>query len=230
MSKSDRRLLILSQKFHLFVTINSYLKPIVSTVNNEAEVILMATNGEFYYLIGKPNQLKHELLHSLNKLTKNERSIVIPKTITTNEQHKDDNNYSYVEESDFMLRKNMGLYCLDWEKKESSYGISGEVSQLINKGINVFVNGSLLNIEHAMKLFPTINVVMIRNENTNSDSDSDGYPLVESENARLEWMRHANGVYCPFVLTIINKYELDEVASLLMNFAIFEHSQLAKAV
>jgi len=190
----------------------------------------MATNGELYYLIGKPNQLKHELLHSLNRLTKNERSIVIPKTITTNVQLKDDDNYSYVEESDFVLRKSIGLYCLDWEKMESSFGISGEVQQLLNKGMNVFVNGSLLNIENAMKLFPTINVVMIRNESTNSDSDYDGFPLIESENARLEWVRQANGVYCPFVLTIINKYELDEVASLLVNFTLFNHSQLAKAV
>ncbi len=191
---------------------------------------LMATNGELYYLIGKPNQLKHELLHSLNKLTKNERSIVIPNTITTDVRLEDDDNYSYVEKSDFVLRKSMGLYCLDWEKMENSFGISGEVSQLINKGINVFMNGSLINIENAMKLFPKINVVMIRSESTSSDSDYDGFPLIESENARLEWVRQANGIYCPFVLTIINKYKLDDIASLLINFTLSNHSQLAKAV
>jgi len=187
-------------------------------------------SGELYYLIGKPNQIKNDLLYSLNKLTKQEKLINIQKTVTTDEYLKDHSQYSFVTESDFNLRKRMGLYCLDWTKKGHSFGISGEISPLLNKGVNVLLNGSFQNVMQAVKQFPLLNVIMIKSQTTENSHNTEGYPLLEDDGVSLEWVAHANGVYCPYVLTMIEHGVTDKAAELIIDFTMSEQVSLDKAV
>ena len=190
----------------------------------------MANSGELYYLIGKPNLLKHSILQHITASMQNDCSVLVAKTNTTNDAFVNDPNYCVISESDFGLRNSMGLYCLNWQKKGHNYGIGGEIQQLINRGNNVLLNGSLQNIEQALKLFPLMNVVMIKYETKPDSGRNDGYSIVENDGARLDWISEANGVYGPFVLTAFDENAHQSVAELLLKFVLFDPSKLDKAV
>ena len=189
----------------------------------------MTHSGELYYLVGKPNVLKHQLLEQISIATKDNQSVIVVKTVTTNEQFMHTAGFSVIGESDFALRQSMGLYSLNWVKKGHSYGVGGEIQQLLNRGNTVLLNGSLQNIDQAVKLFPLMNVVMTKYEPLGNES-YEGYPLTENDGARLDWISEANGVYGPFVLTVFDETGHQSAADLLLQFALFDHAKLDKAV
>jgi len=190
----------------------------------------MNNSSELYYLVGKPSQLKHQVMDTLLEITKSDPSIVVVKTITTDEMLKSDRSYDYVSEADFMLMQNMGLYCLDWQKKGLRYGVSGEINQYLNKGMNVILNGSLQNVERALKQFPMMNVVFVKHENMDDDQNLKGYPLTENENARLDWVTLESDIHCPFVLNSFTCDEHKDAANLLVDYMRKDQDRYAKAI
>ena len=118
-------------------------------------------NAELFYLVGKPNGLKQKFVSQFKEKLTNEPSIVVPEVYTTDEVIAEGDNYKYLQACDFNLRASMGMYSLSWGKNQHQYGISADIIQRLNTGIDVVVNGSLHNLEQATRQFPNINTVII---------------------------------------------------------------------
>jgi len=186
--------------------------------------------GEIYYLIGKPNHLKHELLNSLTHLSESYASCTVFQTFTTSDVIAKDGHFEYLDEVDFKLRQSMDMFSLYWEKNGMFYGISGEVSEYLNKGINVVINGSLHNVEQASKLFPQMNVIMVKKQKPSSELAMEGYPLIIDEDVQLEWVNNVNGIYCPYVLTLLEDNAQEKAAELLIKLIEYNESYLDKVI
>lgn len=121
-------------------------------------------NTELFYLVGKPNRIKQALVTQLKERLENEASIIVPEVYTTDEEAAKGENYILLDERDFHLRQSMGMYCLNWKKNNQYYGVVADIIQRLNMGVDVVLNGSLHNLEQAMKQFPNLNTIIIQKQ------------------------------------------------------------------
>ncbi len=156
-------------------------------------------NGEIYYVVGKPAHLKHEFFNQLWQVSRDDSSLKIPRLYTTNPELQEVDNIQYIDKCDFELRDTIGIYCLTWAKAGYHYGVCGEGVQWAQNGHTVVINGSLLNLDQAMKSFPEINVVLLRLDTQDELPSSNS--VMEVGDARIDWVDSVNGLYCPYVLT-----------------------------
>ena len=186
--------------------------------------------GEIYYLIGKPNHLKHELFKSLTRLGKSNVSCMVFQTFTTSDAIVNDGGFEYLDETDFKVRHSMDMFSLYWEKSGVFYGVGSEISDYLNKGVNIVINGSLHNVEQASKLFPQMNVIMVKKQKPGSELALEGYPLIIDEDVQLEWVNNVNGIYCPYVLTLLEDDAQQKAAELLIKLIEYNESYLDKVI
>lgn len=170
--------------------------------------------SEIYYVIGKPACLKHEFFNRLWQASQDVEFIKIPRLFTTNPALMDLDNIFHIDERDFELRDSMGIYCLSWKKADHFYGICGEGAQWAQNGYSVVINGSLHNLEQALKVFPEINVVMLRMESVDELATSN--LLIEADDAHLEWVPSLNGISCPYVLNLLDQGATTTASQLLV--------------
>ena len=188
--------------------------------------------GQLYYIVGKPDELKHQIFTKIKSSTNDSNNILFAKTFTTNKALSEDENYCLLDERDYHLRNSMGLYCLSWEKNQNYYGISGEVDLILNKGINVVINGSMRNIKQVMNEYPGTNVVMIQKGQTNSKSveQNNTFPLKDGLGVNIEWIDHFQGVCCPYVMNIESDDDIGAAADLFVKLINYNGIYLASAV
>lgn len=170
--------------------------------------------AEIYYVIGKPASLKHEFFNKLHAVSQDEDFLRIPRLFTTDPTLQTLDNIYYIDERDFELRHSMGIYCLNWEKSGYKYGVCGEGAQWVQNGYSVVVNGSLHNLDQALRTFPELNVVLLRQEG--EDELIVGNTLIESDVARLDWVNSVNGICCPYVLSIVEADAVTRASQLLL--------------
>lgn len=185
--------------------------------------------GEIYYIVGNPAHLKSEFFNLFNRASQDIEILRIPRLFTTDQALVEMENVYYVDERDFELRNSMGIYCLTWKKAEHSYGVCGEGAQWAQNGYSVVINGSLHNVEKALKIFPSANVVMLRLEDESKALSTN--TLLEVENASLTWVNSANRVDCPYILNLYHQEAMNDAVELLIEFITYNRqAMLDKAV
>ena len=191
-------------------------------------------NAELFCLVGKPNRLKQEFVSQLKEKLTYEPSIIVPEVYTTDEAVAEGDNYKHLDERDFNLRASMGMYSLGWEKNAHQFGISADIIQRLNTGVDVVVNGSLHNLEQATRLFPNINTVIIKKQGCGSRSDfskinEHQYLIAENEDVKLEWS-DADDMGHPYILTLMSEDDIEKAIEMLLSLISYERNYLDKVV
>ena len=184
--------------------------------------------SDVYYLIGKPSDLKYQFIDQLLETSQHKSIVKIPRVFTTNQALDGQANIHHVEKRDFDMRHSMGIYCLDWIKNDEKYGLCAEGVQWAQNGYAVIMNGSLLNLKDALKAFPDMNVVFIR-EDSRMNIESCN-TLLESDHARIDWVDTVNGIHCPYVLNLFQTDELESAAQLFLQFVESNYSMSLEKV
>lgn len=187
-------------------------------------------NAEIFYLVGKPNHLKQELIYAMKDRLSEETSVIIPQIVTTDEEVGQSDNYVYVDDRDYKLRNSMGMYCLTWEKNKSKYAVVADLIQRLNTGVDVILNGSMKNVEQARKQFPNLNIVVIKNQGCGNRMLPNQYLIAEDEDIKLEWHDSDDDMGQPYVLTIASDGSMDKAIDMLLNLVTYERSIYGKVV
>jgi len=174
-------------------------------------------NGELYYLVGKPNTLKQSLVSVLRKSLSDQSDIIVPEIYTTDETVAKCENYIYIDERNFLLRQSMDLYSLSWEKNESFYGVSGDLSQRIASGADVILNGSLHNLSRAKLLFPSISIVFIKKQAADEFDVEGRYLIAEHDEVKLEWDEKDFKLGQPYVLTLMSDHCMENAIEMILS-------------
>ena len=187
-------------------------------------------SAEIFYLVGKPNHLKQELIYALRDKLNQETSITIPQVVTTDESVALSDNYEYVEERDFNLRNSMGMYCLTWEKNKYQYAVVADLIQRVNTGVDVILNGSMKNVQQARKQFPNLNIVVIKNQGGGYNVQPNQYLIAEEDEIKLEWHDSDDDMGQPYVLTMVNETSMNKAIEMLLNLVTYERNSYGKVV
>ena len=185
-------------------------------------------NAEMYYVIGKPAYLKYDFFHYLSVASETHSYLRIPRLFTTDEQFESLDNTYIIDERDFNLRDSLGIYCLTWKKGGHYFGICAEGAQWVHNGYSVVMNGSFANVSQALKVFPEMNVILLRS--VGDEDTSIGNRLLESDGARLDWVDSANGVCCPYILSFSEGAGIQSASQLLTEFIGYNHNSVLDKV
>jgi len=186
-------------------------------------------NAELYYLVGKPNSLKQDLVSVLRKSLSGHSDIVIPEVFTTDKVMAEGDNYTYIDERNFSLRQSMDLYCLTWEKKGHLFGVNGDLSQRLNSGTDIILNGSMHNLEQAKKLYPNINTIVVRKHNAKNTPTGNDYLIAEDDEVRLEWESQDVRFGHPYMLTLMSEHCMENAIEMILSLVIYNRNCLEYA-
>jgi len=183
-------------------------------------------NAELYYLVGKPNSQKQSLISVLRESLSGQSSILVPEIYTTDEVVATGENYLYIDERNFLLRQSMDIYSLSWEKKGQLYGVSGDLSQRLNSGIDIILNGSLHNEAKARNQFPNLNTVLIQKYNSKKKHDESCYLIAEDDEVTLAWDSQNTKMGQPYVLTLMSDHGMEKALEMMLTLVTYNRNCL----
>jgi len=183
-------------------------------------------NAELYYLVGKPNSLKQSLVSVLRESLSGQSSVLVPEVYTTDEAVAKSENYIYIDQRNFLLRKSMDIYSLSWEKKGQLFGVSGDLSQRLNSGVDVILNGSLHNLDQAKSLYPNINTVLIQKQSKEKVRSDSYYLIAEDDEVTLEWDSQGENMGHPYVLTLMSGHGMDKALEMMLTLITYNRNCL----
>ena len=70
-------------------------------------------------------------------------------------------NHIELSQTEFLKRRELGFFALDWQSHQNFYGIGIEILSWLKMGANVVVNGSREYLPTASQRFPAMRVVLI---------------------------------------------------------------------
>ena len=183
-------------------------------------------NAELYYLVGKPNSLKQSLISVLRESLSGQSSILVPEIYTTDKTVVKSVNYTYIDKRNFLLRQSMDIYSLSWEKKGHLYGVSGDLSQRLNSGVDIILNGSLHNQTQARNQFSNLNTVLIQKYNSKNKHDENCYLIAEDDEVMLAWNSQDTKMGQPYVLTLMSDHGMDKALEMLLTLVTYNKNCL----
>ena len=183
-------------------------------------------SAELYYMVGKPNSLKQSLISVLRESLSGQSSILVPEIYTTDEIVAKSTNYTYIDERNFLLRQSMDIYSLSWEKKDHLYGVSGDLSQRLNSGVDIILNGSLHNQVQARSQFPNLNTVLIQKYNSKIKQDKDCYLIAEDDEVTLAWDSQNTKMGQPYVLTLMSDHGMEKALEMMLTLVTYNRNCL----
>jgi ribose 1,5-bisphosphokinase len=117
--------------------------------------------GTLFYVVGASGVGKDTLLNFVkSKITVGEKVLFAYRYITR-DAFSGGENHIELSKNDFIIRKETGLFALDWESHENFYGIGIEVINWLNAGFNVVINGSREYLPTAKSKIPTLIDILI---------------------------------------------------------------------
>jgi len=184
-------------------------------------------NSEIYYIVGAPNSLKQVLISVLRETLSPDTKAIVPVVFTTDQSIAESENYQFIDERNFLLRQSMGMYSLSWKRKNEQYGIEGDIQQRQHSGCDIIINGSLSNLSVARRLYPEMNIILIRG----CQSNQSNYPIIaEDDEVRLEMSTDDLSMGFPFILTVMSLHGMANAVDMLLMLIKYNNLELKKAV
>ena len=144
--------------------------------------------ANLYYVIGASGSGKDSLMnYARMHLPENAKAVFTHRFITRPADAGGENHVSLTEK-EFNLRDKAGCFAMSWYSHNTYYGISIEINQWLQFGLDVVVNGSRAYLDEAAKKYPQLQPVLII---VNSDIlrkrlESRGRETPEQIESRLE--------------------------------------------
>ena len=121
--------------------------------------------GTLFYVIGPSGAGKDSLMNyarqHLASHDTGKRTVLFAHRYITRPMDAGGENHVELSATEFLKRREMGLFALDWQSHQNHYGVGSEISTWLNAGANVVVNGSREYLPTATERFPDMRVVLI---------------------------------------------------------------------
>lgn len=118
-------------------------------------------SGHLYYLMGASGSGKDSLLQGCRDRLDHNHNAVIAHRYITRAADAGGENHIHLTESEFVLRRDNGMFCMHWASHGHLYGIGKEVETWIALGLNVIINGSRHYLPEALARFDCITPIMV---------------------------------------------------------------------
>jgi ribose 1,5-bisphosphokinase len=117
--------------------------------------------SQLFYVVGASGVGKDSLMDYARTHINGSRPLLFAHRYITRPAKQGNENHVYISPEEFSLRKDNGLFALDWTSHGLSYGIGREIDTWMDKGLNVVVNGSREYLPVAAERYPNLVTVVI---------------------------------------------------------------------
>ena len=117
--------------------------------------------GKLFYVVGASGVGKDSLMNYARNNIGGNRKVIFAHRYITRDAFAGGENHVALTKEEFAMRKNAGLFALDWESHNQCYGIGTEINTWLQLGFNVVVNGSRQYLPQAKLKYPGMADVLI---------------------------------------------------------------------
>lgn len=171
--------------------------------------------GKLFYVIGPSGSGKDSLMTYAREQVAGLLPILFAHRYITRPMDAGGENHVCLTTSEFLNRRELGLFALDWQSHQNYYGIGIEIRAWMNAGANVVVNGSREYLPIASERFPELNVILIdvSPEVLRQRLTARGRETPDEINARIERNLKIPPVVHPNLILLNNDTSLAESGS-----------------
>ncbi|MES2730554.1 MAG: phosphonate metabolism protein/1,5-bisphosphokinase (PRPP-forming) PhnN [Bacteroidota bacterium] len=172
-------------------------------------------SGKLFYVIGPSGAGKDSVMTYAREKIDGQLPVLFAHRYITRPADAGGENHVYLSPNEFLKRKALGLFALDWQSHGNFYGIGTEINTWLAGGATVVVNGSREYLPTATERFPQMWVVLI------SVSPEVLYQrlvarrreTMEEINCRIERSQQISAISHPRVLHLTNDTILEETGA-----------------
>jgi ribose 1,5-bisphosphokinase len=117
--------------------------------------------AQLIYIVGASGAGKDSLMHYARQRLNGSAPILFAHRYITRPVAGASENHVAMTPEEFRLRKEGGLFALDWESHGLYYGIGREINDWMIKGFHVVVNGSRQYLPVAKERYPHLATIVI---------------------------------------------------------------------
>ena len=175
--------------------------------------------AKLFYVIGASGAGKDSLLKYARKHISQSSPVVFAHRYITRPADAGGENHVALNMNEFLSRKQMGCFAMQWFRHNNWYGIGLEINQWLALGLNVVINGSRDYLDQALEKYPKLIPVSIWAEESllRSRLIARGRENLEEIEARLKAARELDQhVPHPRLIKIDNNKTLEEAGSRLI--------------
>lgn len=186
-------------------------------------------SGTLFYLIGASGSGKDSILAGCRRrLPKCLRCCVAHRYITRDTALGGE-NHIHLDEAEFAMRKELGLFAMHWSAHGYHYGIGSEIENWLKSGANVLINGSRSYLPDALQQFPEMVPVLVdvRPELLKARLEKRGRETADEIAQRLLQHQQLLNTIPAGTLTVANEGDLNDAISELLEI-VTDHSWLAQ--
>jgi ribose 1,5-bisphosphokinase len=117
--------------------------------------------SKLFYIIGASGVGKDTLINFARQSLRGSGKIIFAHRYITRPSDVGNENHISLDPEEFAQRRKAGLFALDWESHNQSYGIGMEIDLWMERGFHVVVNGSRLYLDKARQRYATLHPILI---------------------------------------------------------------------
>ena len=117
--------------------------------------------GYLFYVIGSSGVGKDSILNELKQKINSDHKILFAQRFITRPFDEGNEQHIFLSKEDFLHKKKLNLFALDWEAHDNLYGIGIEIDTWMENGFHIIVNGSRGYLEAAKEKYPNLKSILI---------------------------------------------------------------------
>jgi ribose 1,5-bisphosphokinase len=117
--------------------------------------------GNLFYFIGASGAGKDSLMNYARSRINGSLPVIFAHRYITRHPGHSNENHIYISPEEFQLRRDGGLFAMDWESHGQYYGIGREIDGWMEKGFHVVVNGSRQYLQEAHRRYGHLKVILV---------------------------------------------------------------------
>lgn len=121
----------------------------------------MTNTGKLIYVIGPSGAGKDTILQKAREKVAGTLPLILAHRYITRYPEAGGENHVFLTKPEFLLRKKLDLFALDWASHEHHYGIGKEIDHWLQAGARVLMNGSRGYLPEASRKYPEMKVILI---------------------------------------------------------------------
>ena len=171
--------------------------------------------GYLVYLIGPSGSGKDALLTYARQRIDGSSPILFAHRYITRPSQAGGEDYIALTQAEFDQRQQLGLFALNWQSHDLSYGLGIEIDAWINAGVNVVINGSREYLPVASQRFPQMRVILLEvsADTIRQRLEERGRETADEIEARIAHNQQLPPVTHPHLHTLNNDTPLAETGS-----------------
>jgi ribose 1,5-bisphosphokinase len=117
--------------------------------------------SQLFYFIGASGAGKDSLMNYARTRIDGSRAVIFAHRYITRHPDHGGENHIYITPQEFQIRRDAGLFAMDWESHGQYYGIGREIDDWLGRGFHVVVNGSRQYLREAHQKYSRLKVILV---------------------------------------------------------------------